>query len=139
MRRRIGIPGAIIGLALLLAACGGGESGPEQIAFTVNMTEYAFNPAVYNLPAGAEVTVTVVNDGVETHNFFIMQPGHEPALPFNEEAEADFILTGAEVEPGESGTFTFTAPAEVSTLAVVCGIAGHIESGMHAEMNIQDE
>jgi plastocyanin len=113
-RRWAAVGVAVLGVALLAAGCGGssggsgGSSGTAASATTaaasgggggsdkVSLTAkgIAWSQTQLNLPAGKQVTVTVDNQDSVEHNFTL------------KEASVD-----KDVEGGESGEVTFTAPA----------------------------
>lgn len=109
--------------ALLLAACGGGETGaattqatsPETtvagIEITVTATEFKFEPENLEFPAGVPVTITLNNSGVVEHDFSIEELGIEMLA-----------------QPGETVTETFTF--EAGEYHILCTIPGHHEAGM---------
>jgi plastocyanin len=60
---------------LLLAACSGGQpessAKPEPVKFTIEMTEFAFQPAELQAKVGQEVTIDLVNSGALEHELMI--------------------------------------------------------------------
>ena len=60
---------------LLLAACAGGKpensAKPEPVKYTVEMTEFAFQPADLQAKVGQEVTIELVNSGVLEHELMV--------------------------------------------------------------------
>lgn len=116
----------ILGSALILTACGG--SGPTT-NLRVDMVEFMFNPADYTVPAGQEITLELSNNGAVEHELVIMEFGTEVGADFGDEDEAN-IYWEAELQPGASGTYTFTAPSEPGEYQVVCGTPGHYLAGM---------
>ena len=134
---------------LALAACGGGgddeapaaaePSAQEAIAQTleVAMADLYFgetpdnlaNPPVWTVPAGAQVTVSAVNNGALQHDWAIVKKGVEVPVPFDPAANADILLWEAGiVEPGQTGSATLTVPAEAGEYTVICTVAGHFPS-----------
>ena len=59
-------------LSLLLAACGGGGATAE---ISAEMTDLMFNPTNFEVPAGADVTLKLTNNGAVEHNFIILKQG----------------------------------------------------------------
>jgi uncharacterized cupredoxin-like copper-binding protein len=43
------------------------------------------------------------------------------------------------LEPGESDTFTFTAPGQPGDYQIVCGIVGHYMAGMVGSLTVVSE
>ncbi len=113
-------------LALTLSACG--QSKPSD-KISVDMTDFAFTPNQYTVTAGQEITLQVTHDGLVTHDFIIMKHTAEVGPHFNDE-DIPNVYWQIEVQPGESKTFTFTAPTEPGAYQIVCGMAGHVEAGM---------
>lgn len=50
---------------VILAACA--QSTPEPVTFTIEMTEYAFNPDTIEVQAGQQVTLNLINRGTLEH------------------------------------------------------------------------
>lgn len=99
------------------------------------MTDFAFTPNHFTVPAGKEITVNIAHHGIVVHEFIIMKPGTSAGEHFDED-DLPNVYKSIEVLPGHSQSFTFTAPAEPGEYQVVCGIAGHIESGMTATLTV---
>lgn len=113
------------------------EAAPEPVEYTVVMTEFAFEPATQTVPAGAEVTLILPNEGTLIHSYYLMELGYEVTAPFDTDDEAH-VLEEIEVEVGEEGTLTFTAPSEPGTYQVICHEAGHMEAGMIGEFTVTE-
>lgn len=124
----------IVLVALALSACQ--PSGPST-KLKVEMTDFAFTPNHFTVPAGKEITVNIAHHGIVVHEFIIMKPGTNAGEHFDEE-DLPNVYQSVEVPPGHSQSFTFTAPAEPGEYQVVCGIAGHIESGMTATLTVTE-
>ncbi len=124
---------AVVVLATVLAACGGQGGGATNLS--VDMTDFAFNPDTYTVPAGAEVTLNLVNSGSVEHEFVIMKAGYQVTLPFDADDEPQVFWEG-EVEAAGTATYVFTAPTEPGEYQVVCGVQGHLESGMQATLTV---
>lgn len=122
----------LILLALTLAAC---QSGGPSNSLAVEMTDFAFTPNHFTVAAGEEITVNIAHHGIVVHEFIIMNPGTTAGDKFNEE-DMPNVYTIVEVPPGHSQSFTFVAPLEAGEYQIVCGIAGHLESGMTAILTV---
>lgn len=122
-------------LALLLAACQ--SSGPST-KINVEMTDFAFTPNHFIVPAGEEITVNIAHQGIVVHEFIIMNSGTTAGDKFDEEDKPN-VYSIVEVPPGNSQTFSFTAPTEPGDYQIVCGIVGHLESGMTATLTVVEE
>lgn len=109
-----------------LSACG--NSGPfTKQSFT--MTDFAFNPNEFTIPAGEEITLQVTHRGTMEHNFIIMKYATDAGEMFDEEDTAN-IYWEVVLQPGESETVVFTAPEQPGTYQIICGMPGHLQSGM---------
>jgi nitrite reductase (NO-forming) len=117
---RWALVGAIMTLGLL-AACSPSSEPTGNVAsgaappgaVEVAAVDYSFNPDVLRVPAGKEVTIEITNEDDAAHDFAIDSLG---------------LNTGT-IEPGKSGSATFTVPAK--TVEYVCsfhpGMEGRIE------------
>jgi plastocyanin len=78
------LPVLVLGVALLLAACGSGESNqsattdgqtgsPHTAATTIEitMTDYGYEPSALTVPARRQVTLQFTNDGSVEHYFVV--------------------------------------------------------------------
>ena len=122
-------------LVLLLAAC---QSSSPSTEIEVEMTDFAFTPNHFTVPTGEEITVNIAHHGIVVHEFIIMNPGTTAGDKFDEE-DLPNVHTIVEVPPGHSQTFTFVVPSEPGEYQIVCGIAGHIESGMTATLSVVNQ
>lgn len=126
----------VLALGLAAAACGGGDGAGELVTeLDVSMTEFAFEPAEHVVPAGEQITLNLSNDGSVEHEWTLLK------LDTKLEAEADFeesmVEFEAELDAGESGTFTFTSPGP-GQYQVVCVIPGHFTAGMEGRLRVID-
>ena len=99
------------------------------------MTDFAFTPSQYSIPAGQQITLHVQHDGTVEHDFIIMKLGADVGMHFNEE-DLPNVYWQLKVQPGQSETVMFTAPSESGTYQIVCGMAGHVEAGMIGELSV---
>ena len=123
-------------LTLLLAACGGG--GPST-TIDVTLTDFAFVPNTFAVPAGQEITVNIVNNGAVVHNFVIMQLGKTAGDTFNEEDEANVFWQERDIPTDGELSVKFTAPTEPGEYQIVCRTPGHIASGMIGKLTVVAE
>ena len=135
MRKYLKLVILLLGLSLALTACGGG--GPST-NLKVDMVEFMFDPAEYVIPAGQEITLDLSNNGAVLHEFVIMKFGTNVGEDFGDEDEEN-IYWEAELNPGTSGTFTFTAPSEPGEYQIVCGTEGHYLAGMLGSLIVVTE
>jgi plastocyanin len=130
--KRLMIIATCLTLALLLAACGGGGSGPQATNLTFEGTDaFTFNPASATVTSGAQVNATFNNVGVLEHTWTLVAPGTNPLTA----TEADRIAGSGVVAAGGSNTFSFTAPS-AGTYPFVCTIPGHAAGGMVGTLTI---
>ena len=118
-------------LAVLLAGC-----GPKKVSLSVDLADFTFTPAAWEIPAGAEVTMTLANKGTLVHEWVLMNKGYQGTIPFNADDEPQVFWEG-EVDEGETMTFTFTSPTEPGEYQVVCGTPAHAEAGMLGVVTIK--
>jgi len=118
--------------ALFLSACG--QSMPST-NISVKMTDFAFTPNRFTIPAGAQITLRANHDGLVEHDFVIMKLNTDVGGHFNEQDLAN-VYWQIKIEPGDSPTVTFTAPDEPGTYQIVCGMAGHVEAGMVGTLEV---
>lgn len=121
--------------SLVLSACGGSQPSAD---IQVEMTDFAFTPNRYTVPAGEQITLHVIHEGLVEHDFVIMQLDADIGGHFNEEDLAN-VLWQVKIQPGDSQTVTFTAPDQPGTYQIVCGMAGHVEAGMVGQLVIVEQ
>jgi len=125
----------IIVLALALSACA--KSGPSpKISFT--MTDFAFNPNEFTIPAGKDITLNVTHNGTMEHSFIVMKYGTDTGEMFDE-ADKVNVYWEVDLQPGDSETVLFTAPDQPGTYQIICGMAGHLQSGMVGKLIVTGE
>lgn len=122
----------VLAVLLMLTGC----TSNRTTEITVDMVEFMFTPAEYTIPAGSEISITLINSGAIEHEFVIMKYGTEVSLPFDDNDEGN-IYWEHEVGPGVTETVTFTAPTDVGEYQIVCGIAGHLEAGMVGKLFVE--
>ena len=116
----------IMALALVLSACA--KSGPStKISFT--MTDFAFNPNEFTIPAGEDITLKVAHNGSMEHSFIVMKYGTDAGEMFDEADKAN-VYWEIDLQPGESENILFPAPTQPGTYQIICGMPGHLQSGM---------
>ena len=118
----------------VLSACG--KSGPStKLNFT--MTDFAFNPNEFTIPAGEEITLNVTHRGTMEHNFIIMKYGTDAGEMFDEEDTVN-VYWKVVLQPGDSETVVFTAPEQPGIYQIICGMPGHLQSGMLGKLIITE-
>ncbi|MBC7878828.1 MAG: cupredoxin domain-containing protein [Anaerolineales bacterium] len=126
----------LVCMILAFTACSG-ANGPHT-TYDVLTTEFLFSPSKFIVPAGQEITLNITNNGAVVHDFVIFKLGTDAGDHFNEEDRPN-VYWDVEVQPGESITTTFTAPTVPGEYSVTCGIQGHLEAGMSAELTVVAE
>lgn len=118
--------------ALFLSACG---QGRPTSAINVEMTDFAFTPNQFTVPAGMQITLHAKHEGLVEHDFVVMKLNTDVGGHFSEEDLVN-VYWQVKIQPGESQTVTFTAPSTPGTYQIVCGMAGHVEAGMVGQLEV---
>jgi uncharacterized cupredoxin-like copper-binding protein len=121
----------VMALSLFLAACS------SKTTLNVTATDQGYDSKTYTVPAGAEVTLNLTNDGSIEHEFAILKKGEHVDPPFGDKDESKIFWELDGVESGKTKSDTFTAPTEPGEYDIVCGIPGHIELGMTATLIVK--
>ena len=142
--------GVLAAAALALAACGGTDatSEPTTELSVTGADGLEFEPDVFAVPAGVEVTVRftaepsvehdLVIEGAAAHGM-VGEEGHgEHEEPHDEHSDGGDDLHVAHADAGEtvSATFMITMPGAYE---VYCSVPGHREAGMVATLTVVDE
>ncbi|MHB9143756.1 MAG: cupredoxin domain-containing protein [Symbiobacteriia bacterium] len=110
-------------LTLALAGCGkqagqGGAGGTAASnAVEMKMSEFSFTPKEVRVKGGQPVTLTLVNQGADSHNLVIDA----------------FGVKSPDVQAGQKGEVTFT-PNQKGSFKIYCSMPGHEASGMTATL-----
>jgi len=119
-------------LVFSLTAC-----GAKKTTLNVTATDAGYDSMTYSIPAGAEVTVNMTNNGAIEHEFVIMKLGQHVVAPFGPKDEGNIFWELDAVAAGTTKSDTFTAPTEPGEYDVICGVPGHIEMGMIATLIVK--
>jgi uncharacterized cupredoxin-like copper-binding protein len=122
----------VLALSLILAAC-----GAKKATLNVSATDTGYDSPTYTVPAGAEVTLSLTNNGAVEHEFAILKKGEHVTPPFGDKDEDKIFWELDGVDAGQTKSDTFTAPTEPGEYDVICGIPGHIELGMVATLIVK--
>ncbi len=122
----------VLALSLILTAC-----GPQKATLNVTATDKGYDSISYTVPAGAEVTLNMTNNGAVEHEYAILKLGQHVTPPFGDKDEDKIFWELDGVDVGETKSDTFTAPTEPGEYDVICGIPGHIELGMIAKLIVK--
>ena len=122
----------VLTLSLILTAC-----GSKKVTLNVTATDKGYDSPTYTVPAGAEVTVNLLNNGALQHEFAVLKLGQHVEPPFGEKDEDKILWELDGVDPGTTKSDTFTAPTEPGEYDIICGVPGHIELGMIATLIVK--
>lgn len=117
---------------LILSACG--QNGSSN-TINVEITDFAFTPNHFSIPAGEQITLHVTHNGLVEHDFVIMKLGTDVGGHFDEEDLVN-VYWQVKIQPGESPTVTFTVPSEPGIYQIVCAMPGHVEAGMIGSLEV---
>lgn len=120
-------------MALLLAACGGGDGESVALSFEGN-DSFQFSPSSASVSAGDEVEVTLNNVGALDHSWVLV--GGDADVATVTDADAINSATTGTVAPGETGSVTFTAPT-AGAYQFVCTVPGHAVAGMVGTLTVE--
>jgi len=123
---------ALMLFAIICTACAG--AGGVSTSVKVDMSEFSFTPTSFSVPAGKQVTLELKNSGSIQHDFIILKKGVVLPGKFDAEKQIDDVYFRAMLDSGKAETFTLIAPGEAGEYQVICGIAGHFQSGMTATL-----
>ena len=123
----------VLAAVLILAACG----SSNKTTLNVTATDTGYDSTTYTVPAGAQVTVNMTNNGVLEHEFAVLKKDQHVTPPFGEKDEDKILWELDGVAAGSTKSGTFTAPTEPGNYDIICGIPGHIEKGMVATLVVK--
>lgn len=123
-----------LGLGMLLVSTACAQNGGQTISLTAN--DYSFAPNSWTVKAGERVTLRIMNESNNEHEWVLLKEGEQVTMPFDKDDEAR-IAFESEVEPGSAKVSFFTAPALPGVYRIVCGIAGHLENGMEGTLIVK--
>ena len=126
---------ACIILSLMLSACASVANASSTTNLSVDLTDFAFKPNTFKVPAGQEIAVKVTNKGANVHEFVIMKAGIKVEPPFADKDEGNIYWEIDDVQPGQTKSDKFTAPAP-GDYEIVCGTPGHVEMGMVGALTV---
>lgn len=125
---------AVIGCVIFLVPMAYGENSDQSIQ--VMATDFQFSPHRWTVNAGQQVSLSLINHGVQEHEWVILKQGTEVVLPFDEDDEHK-VFWEIEAGPGATKAEIFTAPHEPGVYSIVCGKPRHMERGMKATLIVQ--
>jgi plastocyanin len=122
----------VLVLAVALTAC-----GSKKVTLNVTANDQGYDSSTYTVPAGAEVTLNLINTGAAAHVFDILKLGEHVTPPY-QPADQDKILWELVAKTGETTSDTFTAPTEPGEYDIICRVPGHIQLGMIATLIVEE-
>jgi len=133
---------SVVALAVLLGACGGGDSvnnagGARTI--DIDMRDNDFSQASITVKAGEQIQFVFHNKGAVTHDAYIgddaAQAVHEQEMRASSDPGHGHGADGVTVEPGQTQTLTHTFEKPGATL-VGCHVLNHYILGMRIRVNV---
>jgi uncharacterized cupredoxin-like copper-binding protein len=125
MRR--GVLSGLVGILLMVAACGGGSGGPgggQPAGSTkVSMSDYKFDPSSPTVKPG-KATFFLVNTGSVSHDMVVMSADGSKSLGRSEL-----------IQPGDSGVLTIDG-LSAGTYKIICDQPGHETLGMKGTLTV---
>jgi len=132
--------GFLVVMALVLAACGGGNSNEVEIT----LTEFGIESSRTSFEPGVPYHFVVTNEGAINHEFMIMAPLSDDQMMMDMDMGAMdemalAMIEADELTPGATKTldYTFTEPTSIGDLEFVCRVEGHYEAGMHSPIAVE--
>lgn len=143
MQRKIVATAIAIGLAVLLGACGSGDSAHNAAGgrmIDIDMRDNDFSPASVQVKAGEQVQFVFHNQGAVAHDAYIgddaAQMSHEQDMRKSSDNAhgGGHGSDGVTVEPGKTGTLSHTFDKSGTTI-IGCHQEGHYVLGMRINVN----
>ena len=103
------------------------------------LTEFEVTLSATSAPAGT-VTFNVTNDGTQTHEFVVIKTDTPAAdLPVEDSVvPEDQVEVVDEIEDLEAGASEeLPVELEAGHYVIICNVAGHYSSGMHADFTVE--
>lgn len=119
-------------LSILVAAC---QADGPSTQLTIELNDFSITPNMLEVPAGSEIQVKVTNHGSMVHNFYIMKYSADVGEMFDEEDIANAYWE-VEVQPDDTLKSTLNTPDQPGIYQIVCGIPGHLQSGMVGTLEV---
>ncbi len=123
---------AALFLSTILATCGGPAEPSKSLDIT--MTDFAFSPNTFIVPTGKQISFSATNNGAVAHSFIIMKSGFQVTGHFSDTDKPNIYWEVEQIAPGQSVREMFTSPDEPGQYQIICGVAGHFEAGMVAQL-----
>ena len=131
MFRKLIVLFAVAASVLALAGC---ASGPEKISVTT--TEFKFDPLTWEVSAGKEVELTIVNEGALEHEWVIIKQGQEVTIPFDADDE-DKVYWEMEALGKETKSRHPHCPQRAWHIHHCVRHPAHLEAGMTGTLTVK--
>lgn len=119
-------------LALIVGACGGGETVADGGEVTIVMTEYQFEPSEIRLAPGTTVTFVLSNEGEKDHEFMAgREVSIEDGIPHGFDTDFFDTVEGLEIDPPDA--------LETSMEGMDMGEESMDDMGSDTTMHMEDE
>jgi uncharacterized cupredoxin-like copper-binding protein len=144
VQRKILATAVAIGLAVIIGACGGGDSTHNAAGgrtIDIDMRDNDFSPASVQVKAGEEVQFVFHNKGAAVHDAYIgdeaaqTEHEHEMRASSGNAHGGGHGTDGITVEPGKTATLSHTFDKSGTTI-VGCHEDGHYVLGMRMIVNV---
>lgn len=132
---------AIAAAGILAGACGSdGDSGSDATrTIDVDMVDIAFEPDTLEVNKGETITFRFRNEGKVAHDAFIgdteAQAEHEEEMGGEKGHHAD-EEDAVTVDPGETGSLTYTFDGDGDSIEIGCHQPGHYAAGMRLKISV---
>ncbi len=144
MRRSLIVVAVLSLPVLVLAACGGEDTGAAGGAgstdVAVSLADFSITPDVTSLPAGS-VTFAIENDGTQEHEMVVIRTDLDAAVVPVEGDQAEEESPGLQpmgevedLEPGDSSDLTLTL--DPGRYLLICNYPGHFQKGMWSVIQV---
>jgi uncharacterized cupredoxin-like copper-binding protein len=130
----------VIAVLLIAAACGDDDGattttpGVSPVARDVVLDDLFFAPGTLTVPAGAQVTLSLANEGGLDHSWVLLSAG--PDVTTVDGLDPARVLVSYSLASGASDEVTFVAPS-AGLYQVICDVTGHIEAGMEGTLIVE--
>src|SRR5258708_1556162 len=133
MKKYLLLTQLVLVLALSLTSCSSTSNTASQ-TLDVTLTDFAFTPNSFIVPAGQSIAFTAANNGATVHSFMIMKKGVQLQGHFADTDRANVFWGTDQILPGQTINATFVAPSDPGEYQIVCAVSGHLEAGMLATL-----
>ncbi len=122
----------LLALSMALTAC---QSSAASKKLEIELSDFKITPGQLSAQAGAQVTVSITNNGTVKHQMSIFKLGTEAGAMFDDQDRQN-VLWEIEVQPGETKSATLIVPEAAGIYQVVCAMPGHLQAGMFGSLDV---